>query len=135
MRILSYMKKNNERISLREQVSNTDIYKKLISNLQYNEQIVERKDKRTLLSSDWKDLISEINTAMPLFVSSLTERYEALTSTDIHFCCLVRMEFSYPDIANIQGYTQQAIDKRKQEIKERMNLQSTKEIREIVMNI
>jgi tetratricopeptide (TPR) repeat protein len=121
--------------SLRGQISETDIFKRLLDNLHFNENIVDRINKTMMKKSDWDELLFHINELSPDFIKALTDKYEGLTLTDIRFCCLVRLEFTYAEIANIEGYTLQAIGKRKMKIKGRMNLKTTKEIRDIVMKL
>lgn len=71
-------------------------------------------------------LLQEIDIASLGFVERLQKKYEFLLEDDIHFCCLVKLEFKYSDIAFIWGCLDVAVYKRSNSVLKRMGVSATK---------
>lgn len=108
--------------NLKYVLSHIAIYKALLKLCEYNKQNPDKILKVT--SEEWGVLLHEIDVLSLGFVERLRCKYIYLLEEDIHFCCLVRLDFKYSDIAYIWGCTPVAVHKRSHVILERMKLES-----------
>lgn len=114
-------------LNLKSALSSSVIYKKLLELCKYNSQNPDGIKK--ISSQDWNVLIQEIDAISLGFVERLQNKYEYLLEDDIHFCCLVKLEFKYSDIASIWGCSAVAVHKRSRTILERMGVLDYKNIK------
>jgi DNA-directed RNA polymerase specialized sigma24 family protein len=92
--------------------------------------------EKTLLSdAEWKEFQGQIDEIFPGFISRLKKLNHLLTDQDISFCCLVRLEFKYSDIASVFGCTPQAITKRKKRIFNQLGVDSTHAFEKFLKNL
>lgn len=110
--------------NLKSALASCDIYAKLLEVCQYNSQNPDAV--RKLSSEEWSTLVRELDIISLGFVERLQNHYEYLLEDDIHFCCLVKLEFKYSDIASIWGCSTVAIHKRSQSVLHRMGFTDTK---------
>lgn len=112
---------NRKRHQLSNQyITSSHIYKEIIRL------ITDSKGKicnQALLSaSQWEELYATINTAADDFTNRLQEEYSALKTEDIQFCCLMKLELKYAEIACVMGRTPNMMYKRREMVSKRMNL-------------
>ncbi len=73
--------------------------------------------KISLTSSDWEELIRNIDIAYDHFTDRLTKAYPNLNIQEIHLCCLVKIKVARNDLANIFCITPQSVKTTKYRIK------------------
>ncbi len=102
------------------------MYNKIVSSIDHhNNQTLNPSEKITLTDEEWKEFQNIVNDIFPGFIEQLEGPRYLLTSQDVSFCCLVRLEFNYSEIAGIFGCTPQAITKRKRRLFNQFDVEST----------
>lgn len=111
------------------------IYNKIVSSIDHNNQTLNPSEKITLTDEEWKEFQNIVNDIFPGFIEQLEGPRYLLTSQDVSFCCLVRLEFNYSEIAGIFGCTPQAITKRKRRLFNQFGVESTTAFEKKLKNI
>lgn len=114
-------------------LSFTPIYKRLHELSRSNKKNPDNMEKVT--SQEWNALCCEINNVSLGFVDRLRSKFERLSEEDIHFCCLVRLEFKYSDIALIWGCTSVAVYKRSSSILEKIGMGKEVKLLEVLNSV
>lgn len=112
------------RLNLKSVLASSPVYIKLLELCKHNR--LNPDEKRMFSSEEWNMLLQEIDIASLGFVERLQNKYESLLEDDIHFCCLVKLEFKYSDIAFIWGCLDVAVYKRSNSVLKRMGVSATK---------
>lgn len=113
--------------NLKSALRSSLVYAKLMELREYNNQNPD--EMRKFPSEEWIILLREIDVVSLGFVERLRKKYENLLEDDIRFCCLVKLEFKYADIALIWGCSVVAVHKRSHSILERMGEPNAKKNR------
>ena len=71
----------------------------------------------SLSKEDWKEIEILLNNQYDLFTHRLKQAVPTLISADIQFCCLLKINVSMQDLANIYHINKESISRRKQRIK------------------
>ena len=102
--------------SLREElIRRMEVFHKVPS---LNDNEIEKKDKPIELSKeDWKEIKTLLDKEYNGFTSRLREAVPALNASDIQFCCLLKVNVSMQDIANIYHISRESASRRKQRVK------------------
>lgn len=103
------------------------IYQMLIALCEYNK--LNPDGMKKITNDEWVILLHEIDMASLGFVERLSTEYEYLLEEDIRFCCLVRLDFKYADIAYLWGCTSAAVYKRSWSVLEKMGLNKDKKVK------
>lgn len=111
-------------LNLKSALNSSLIYGKLLELCDYNSRNPD--GMRKFSSEEWGILLREIDVISLGFVERLQNEYEYLLEDDIHFCCLVKLEFKYSDIAYIWGCSTVAVHKRSHSVLERMGVSNAK---------
>lgn len=111
-------------LNLKSALNSSLIYGKLLELCDYNSRNPD--GIRKFSSEEWGILLREIDVISLGFVERLQNEYEYLLEDDIHFCCLVKLEFKYSDIAYIWGCSAVAVHKRSHSVLERMGVSNAK---------
>lgn len=114
-------------LNLKFILMSSTIYQMLIELCEYNK--LNPDGMKKITNDEWDVLLHEIDMASLGFVERLRTKYECLLEEDIHFCCLVRLDFKYVDIAYLWGCTSAAVYKRSRSVLERMGLDKYKKVR------
>ena len=64
------------------------------------------------------------------FITKLKETYPSLTDKDIELCCLIRLGVPGPDILHLLDISDDALRKRRQRLKERLNFKTDDNLNE-----
>lgn len=70
----------------------------------------------------WEKLIKKFETINPLFISTLIEKYPILTKGERDFCCLIKMNLSNKEIANLTQISPESVITKKYRIVKKLNL-------------
>jgi hypothetical protein len=106
----------------------------LIRQIEQHNKMHEGHDSKLLLTGEqWNDFEHAVSDLYPNLISHLNEKQYILNEKDILFCCLVRLHYKFTKISYIFGCTSQAINKRKNKIFKKMEVDSLKEL-EILIN-
>jgi len=73
--------------------------------------------KIALEKSDWKELVETVDAVFNGFSSRLSKAYPCLSPDDIQFCCLLKINVSMQDLADIYCISKAGITKRKMRLK------------------
>ena len=74
----------------------------------------------SLSKEDWKEIEILLNNQYDLFTHRLKQAVPTLISADIQFCCLLKINVSMQDIANIYHINKESVSRRKQRIKSKI---------------
>lgn len=107
--------KNREKTLSEYMLQQLDLFKRLKEAPHYIE------------AQDWPSIQEAVNIVYNNFAQRLQDEFPALTDTDLHICCLIKLKFTTSLIAALTRVSPPSITKRKQRIKERMS-QSKPEI-------
>lgn len=83
----------------------------------------------------WQDFKVYFEQICPSFISFLTENYPALTTTDIKYCCYLKMNMSNSDISHLLGINQQSVSMHKYRLKLKMVLPKDTDLRSFVQTL
>ena len=123
------LEQENRLIKMREKESKLreDFFKKLnnikkipslgVTNENEKIESLDITAKISLTSSDWDELIRNIDIAYDHFTDRLTKVYPNLNIQEIHICCLVKIKVARNDLANIFCITPQSVKTTKYRIK------------------
>ena len=111
-------------LNLKFILMSSPIYQMLIALCEYNK--LNPDGMKKITNDEWVILLHEIDMASLGFVERLSTEYEYLLEEDIRFCCLVRLDFKYADIAYLWGCTSAAVYKRSWSVLEKMGLNKDK---------
>lgn len=111
--------------TLREElIRKMDIFKKVTS---LQEEPVEDKQSISLTKEDWKEIKSLLDSQYDQFTTRLKKAIPELTTSDIRFCCLLKVNISMQDLANIYHINKESVSRRKQRIKAKIGAELLKE--------
>ena len=92
-----------------------DIFKKIPSIVSIKGD--EKSKKISLTENDWNELVQTIDDAYPHFTSKLKNSYPLLSTSDIRFCCFLKINVNLQDLSDIYCVSKSAITKKKYRIK------------------
>lgn len=107
-------------LNLRSLLSSTPVCIKLCEICKSNKNSPDKIEKMT--SEEWEILINEVDQVSMGFVRRLKKKYEWLLEDDLHFCCLVKLDFKYSEIAYIWGCTSVNVHKRSKSLLGKMKV-------------
>ena len=70
-----------------------------------------------LSKEDWKEITTMVDDQYDRFTMRLKQAVPALISADIQFCCLLKINVSMQDLANIYHINKESVSRKKQRIK------------------
>lgn len=112
-----------QKISAKEQISSSSCYQDLLALIEKNRTNPDQTNE--ISETHWNQIIVEIDFISPEFTKRLSEQYEYLLESDIHFCCLVKLGFKYSDMALLLSCTANAVYKRKYTILDKMKVENS----------
>lgn len=80
------------------------------------------KEKDVLQENDWEELELMVNVVAQDFNHRLLKNYPMLSINDIRFCSLIKLGYTLTDISVFLGVQEEAVLKRKQRIKKRIDV-------------
>ena len=119
------LKQENELIQLKEKAAGMreSLFRKMsvsdkIPSLDSDNNRDSESNRRiSLTEQDWTELIQTVDNTYNGFVSRLKKEYPDLSPEDIGFCCLVKINVSMQDLADIYCISKAGITKRKTRMK------------------
>lgn len=111
---LEILAKENQRLRDRETYLSSLLIKdiKVIQNL---------KDKKGPIDvCQWEEIKKSINLLFDNYTIRLSQVIPSMTESDLQICCLIKLRFSNPDIADILNISPTSVSKRKFRLKERI---------------
>ena len=86
-------------------------------------QMRDPKQRRPLTEAQWKEFFVLVDYSQSNFYTNLTMEYPDLKKSDLELCCLIRMGIQRnEEIAALCGISIDAVKKRKQRLKERLQI-------------
>lgn len=86
-------------------------------------------------NAGWDEFINHFEKINPAFLKVLKEKHPSLTGKDFRFVCCVFMNLDIKEIANIFNITYNAANKRKQRIKEKMEIDNEASLFEYLLKL
>lgn len=111
---LEVLAKENQRLRDRETYLSSLLIKdiKVIKNL---------KDKKAPIDVwQWEEIKKNINLLFDNYTIRLSQVIPSMTESDLQICCLIKLRFSNPDIADILDISPTSVSKRRFRLKERI---------------
>ena len=71
---------------------------------------------------EWEEIIESVNVLYDNYTIRLNQRYQSLTESDIQICILIKLHLNNSTIATLIGISPASVTKRKQRLKERMEV-------------
>lgn len=103
---------------LREElIRRMEVFKKVPS---MNNETDKENQYINLSKEDWTEIRTLLDNQYDQFTSRLKKTIPSLNVSDIQFCCLLKVNVSMQDIANIYSINKQSVSRRKQRIKEKI---------------
>lgn len=99
------------------------VFKSLTLMIERNKD--EKGSKERIDTKLWGKIISELDDVTNNFTIRLSDQFPMLKKDDIHFCCLLKMEFKYSDIACLCDRTINMMYKRRDLVIERTELDTS----------
>lgn len=72
---------------------------------------------------EWEAIIDAVNVLYDNYTVRLYKQFPSLTESDIQICCLLKLHLSNSTIATLTGISPSSVTKRKQRMKEKMNIE------------
>ena len=120
-------------LNLRSLLSSTPVCIKLCEICKSNKNSPDKIEKMT--SEEWEILINEVDQVSMGFVRRLKKKYEWLLEDDLHFCCLVKLDFKYSEIAYIWGCTSVNVHKRSKSLLGKMKVNKGVKLIEVLNDV
>ena len=80
-----------------------------------------KNDKAIAISQkEWKEIRRLLDTEYEQFTQRLLKAVPEMNEADVNFCCLVKINVSMQDLANVYCINKASISRRKQRIKEKI---------------
>ena len=112
--------------SLRCRIYETDdAIRKAVSVRNMDKEMRSAKAKEVSLSKeDIESMMMSVDVCHNGFMSRLAEEYPCMSKSDLTLCCLIKLGLKSRDVALLLGLSDSALKKRKQRLKERLELGS-----------
>lgn len=94
-----------------------EIFQKLPSK---NDELPESNRAIAISDKEWSEIRTLLDAEYEQFTSRLRKVAPALTVADINLCCLLKLNVSMQDLANIYCINKASVSRRKQRIKEKI---------------
>lgn len=111
---LEVLAKENQRLRDRE----TYLLSLLIKDIKVIKNLKDKKGPIDVLQ--WEEIKKSINLLFDNYTIRLSQVIPSMTESDLQICCLIKLRFSNPDIANILNISPTSVSKRKFRLKERI---------------
>ena len=127
-KILKYhnelLKKETEIVVLRESLFRRLSFYRKLPSLAKDKDVIEKGKKIIITEDEWHEIKQTVDTSFDNFSFRLEKTYPLLTTKDILFCCLVKLNVNMQDLSDIYCVSKAAISKRKFRIKtEKLNIE------------
>lgn len=118
------LRQENELVTLREKSAllRESLFRKMsvatkIPSLQSSDKASPVSERIRLDELDWKELTKTVDELFTGFVTRLTNDYPELSKDDVAFCCLLKINVSMQDLADIYCISKAGITKKKTRMK------------------
>lgn len=83
----------------------------------------------------WKVTVEKFKQINPTFIDSLSAQYPELTTGELEFCALVKMNLTYKEIANLLKINHQSVFMKKYRITKKLNISEDDDFLQLIRNI
>jgi len=83
---------------------------------------LEEGNRVHIADEDWKDIHVMLESTYPGFLANLRENFPALSEKELNFCCLVKMNMSLQQLADIYCISINSVSRRKLRLKEKLGI-------------
>ena len=82
----------------------------------------EGKHEHQISDADWKDIHLMLESTYPGFLPNLRQSFPALSEKELNFCCLVKINMSLQQLADIYCISINSVSRRKLRLKEKLGI-------------
>lgn len=82
----------------------------------------EGKHEHQISDADWKDIHVMLESTYPGFLPNLRQSFPALSEKELNFCCLVKINMSLQQLADIYCISINSVSRRKLRLKEKLGI-------------
>lgn len=82
-----------------------------------------KQSPKYIIDEQWTEIIEMIDILYDNYTQRLHSDFSSLTDEDLHYCCLIKLQFSTSTMSILTGISPASVTKRKQRIKEKINLE------------
>ena len=86
------------------------------------ENLKDGKHIQQISDADWKEIHLMLESTYPGFLTNLQQNFPTLTEKDINFCCLVKINMSLQNLADIYCISINSVSRRKLRLKEKLGI-------------
>ena len=86
------------------------------------ENLKDGKHIQHISDADWKEIHLMLESTYPGFLTNLQQNFPTLTEKDINFCCLVKINMSLQNLADIYCISINSVSRRKLRLKEKLGI-------------
>lgn len=86
------------------------------------ENLQDGKHIQHISDADWKEIHLMLESAYPGFLNNLRQNFPTLAEKDINFCCLVKINMSLQNLADIYCISINSVSRRKLRLKEKLGI-------------
>ena len=83
---------------------------------------LEEGNRVHVSDADWKDIHVMLESTYPGFLANLRENFPALSEKELNFCCLVKINMSLQQLADIYCISINSVSRRKLRLKEKLGI-------------
>jgi tetratricopeptide (TPR) repeat protein/DNA-binding CsgD family transcriptional regulator len=87
------------------------------------------------LERDWINFMSKVEQMFPKFFSNLNSKSDELTSNDLKFCALIKMDLNNDEIGDVLNITLAGIKKAKQRIRKKLAVQLSDTLKDYIADV
>jgi hypothetical protein len=98
------------------------------------QEMIKKGETAEFKDKIFKELLNDMKLYIPEFISRIA-RYEDLLEEDIIFCCLVKLKFTYKEIAALLSYSNDNAYKKEKAILKRMKYTGRSKLKELLNNL
>jgi DNA-binding CsgD family transcriptional regulator len=109
-------------ISLRDELSELKEFIDSNSKKKLNK-VIRTIDSNLKLEEDWEQFYSYFNQVHKDFTDNLQNKFPDLTSKDLKFCTLIRLNLSTKEISNIMNLSVRTIEGAKYRLRKKLNIE------------
>ena len=86
------------------------------------ENLKDGKHIQHISDADWKEIHLMLESTYPGFLTNLQQNFPTLTEKDINFCCLVKINMSLQNLADMYCISINSVSRRKLRLKEKLGI-------------
>lgn len=114
-----------------------DILKLQIRKGQEKSQVdlIRNIDRTISIEEDWKDFVNHFEKVHPDFFKTLIEQFPTITQKELKYCAFIRINLNTKEISALLNVTVRAVEKARERLKIKLNLDSSKDLNSFLQTL